>query len=85
MEFEDVFLWNLFTDSLCSGGWRGLKTKSEKNFDAKRHIRMCSELKLFYVAITRARIRLSIIESNESLVAQMAELLKQNTSLGKYH
>lgn len=79
MEFEDVFLWNFFTDSPCPGGWRGLKTKSE-NFGAKRHVGLCSELKHFYVGITRARIGLSIIESDESLAAQVAELLKQNAS-----
>lgn len=79
MEFEDVFLWDFFTDSPCPGGWRCLKTKPE-NFDAKRYAGMCSELKHFYVAITRARIRFSIIESDESLAAQVADLLKQNVS-----
>ncbi|KAL8732005.1 MAG: hypothetical protein Q9181_004094 [Wetmoreana brouardii] len=79
MEFEDVFLWNFFTDSPCPGGWRCLKTKPE-SFNAKRHAGMCSELKHFYVAITRARIRLSIIESDESLAAQVASILKQNAS-----
>ena len=79
MEFEDVFLWNFFTDSPCPGGWRCLKTKPE-NFDTKRHAGMCSELKHFYVATTRARIRLSIIESDESLAAQVANLLNQNAS-----
>ena len=79
MEFEDVFLWNFFTDSPCPSGWRCLKTMPG-NFDAKRHAGMCSELKHFYVAITRARIRFSIVESDESLAAQVADLLKQNTS-----
>ncbi|KAL9606788.1 MAG: hypothetical protein Q9179_000078 [Wetmoreana sp. 5 TL-2023] len=79
MEFEDVFLWNFFTDSPCPGGWRCLKTKPE-HLDAKRHAGMCSELKHFYVAITRARIRLSIIESDGSLAAQVANILDQNAS-----
>lgn len=79
MEFEDVFLWNFFTDSPCPNGWRCLRTKPEK-IEAKRHAGMCSELKHFYVAITRSRIRLSIIESNESLAAQVADLLKRNGS-----
>ena len=82
MEFEDVFLWNFFTDSPCPGGWRcldSLKTKSG-NFDSMKHAGMCSELKQFYVAITRARIRLSIIESEEALAAQVADLLKQDLS-----
>ncbi|KAI9674244.1 MAG: hypothetical protein M1829_003791 [Trizodia sp. TS-e1964] len=78
MEFDDVFLWNFFTDSPYPGGWRCLKTKLG-DFDAKRHAGMCSELKHFYVAITRARIRLSIIESEEFLAAQVADLLNQRT------
>ena len=82
MEFEDVFLWNFFTDSPCSGGWRYLDTfKGEsRKFDAAKHAGMCSELKNFYVAITRARIRLSIIEGEDTLAARVADLLKQNVS-----
>lgn len=82
MEFEDVFLWNFFTDSPCPGGWRCLDTLKIRsgNFDSKKHTAMCSELKQFYVAVTRARIRLSIIESEEALAAQVADLLKQDLS-----
>ena len=82
MEFEDVFLWNFFTDSPCPGGWRCLDTLKIKsgNFDSTKHAGMCSELKQFYVAITRARIRLSIIESEEALAARVADLLKQDMS-----
>ena len=75
MEFEDVFLWNFFSDSSCAGGWRCLQ-----KLDAKRYPGMCSELKHFYVAITRARIRLSIVESDEALAAQVADLLNRNGS-----
>ena len=39
---------------------------------------MCSELTQFYVAVTRARIRLSIIESEEALAARVADLPKHN-------
>lgn len=82
MEFEDVFLWNFFTDSPCPGGWRCLDTLKTKsgNFDSMKHAAMCSELKQFYVAVTRARIRLSIIESEEALAARVADLLKQDVS-----
>ena len=82
MEFEDVFLWNFFTDTLCPGGWRALCTlwTASGHFDAKKHTRMCSELKHLYVAITRARIRLSIVESEGSLAAQVAGVLKQDQS-----
>ncbi|ERF74595.1 hypothetical protein EPUS_00725 [Endocarpon pusillum Z07020] len=82
MEFEDVFLWNFFTDSPCPGGWRcldTLKTKSGK-FDSKKYAAMCSELKQFYVAVTRTRIRLSIIESEEILAVRVADLLKHDVS-----
>ena len=82
MEFEDVFLWNFFTDSPCPSGWRSLDTLKTKsgNFDYMKHAGMCSELKQFYVAITRTRIRLSIIESEEALAARVADLLKQDVS-----
>ena len=82
MEFEDVFLWNFFTDSPYPSGWRCLDTLKTKsgNFDSMKHAGMCSELKQFYVVITRARIRLSIIESEEALAAQVADLLKQDVS-----
>ena len=82
MEFEDVFLWNFFTNSPCPGGWRCLDTLKTRlgNFDSKKHAAMCSELKQFYVAVTRARIRLSIIESEDALAARVADLLKQDVS-----
>lgn len=82
MEFEDVFLWNFFTDSPCPGGWRCLDTlkTASGNFDAKKHAGMCSELKHFYVAITRARVRLSIIESEETSATRVAELLRHDES-----
>ena len=41
---------------------------------------MCSELKHLYVAITGARIRLSVIESEDSLAARVADVLKQDHS-----
>ena len=83
MEFEDVFLWNFFTDSPYPSGWRCLDTLKTKsgNFDSMKHAGMCSELKQFYVIITRARIHLSIIESEEALAAQVADLLKQDVLL----
>jgi len=82
MEFEDVFLWKFFTDSPYPSGWRCLDTLKTKsgNFDSTKHAGMCSELKQFYVVITRARIRLSIIESEEVLAARVADLLKQDVS-----
>lgn len=82
MEFDDVLLWNFFTDSPCPGGWRcldALKIKSG-DFDSKKYAAMCSELKQFYVAVTRARIRFSIIESQDELAARVADILTHDAS-----
>ena len=82
MEFEDVLLCNFFTDSPCPGGWRCLDSLKNKsgNFDPMKHAAMCSELKIFYVAVTRARIRLSIIESEDTLAARVVDVLMQDVS-----
>ena len=82
MEFEDVFLWNFFTDSPCPGGWRCLDALQRNlgEFDVKKYAGMCSELKHFYVAITRARYRLSIVESEATISAQVAEFLTHDLS-----
>ena len=82
MEFEDVILWDFFTTSPYAGGWRCLDALTSKsgNFDNKKHAGMCSELKHFYVAITRARIRLSIIETEEGLATGVAESLRRSES-----
>lgn len=79
MKFENVCLWNFFINSFYFNDWRGLKIKP-KNFDFKKHVRMCFEFKQFYVVIIWVRIRLSIIENDESLTAQMADLLKHKMS-----
>ena len=82
MEFEDVLLWDFFTNTEYSSGWRAiqhLKTDA-RNFDAKAHAGMCLELKTFYVAVTRARLRLFILESETELSAHMLKALNEIAS-----
>lgn len=65
MEFDDVILWNFFSECPDEAGVRSLDTlKSEPTtFDSRKYAGMCSELKHLYVAITRARVQLFIMES----------------------
>jgi ATP-dependent exoDNAse (exonuclease V) beta subunit len=86
MEFGDVLLWNFFTDSPCPGGWRcldALKINSG-DFDSKKYAAMCSELKQFYVAVTRARIRLSIIKSQDELAARSSRYTYPHKTLHRH-
>ena len=76
MEFEDVILWDFFTASHCAAAWRSagvLKSKPE-SADTRKHASMCMELKLFYVAVTRARVRLSFMETEKELAGQVAAI-----------
>ncbi|KAH0545413.1 hypothetical protein FGG08_000554 [Glutinoglossum americanum] len=70
MEFDDVLLYNFFTESSCPSSLRCLGSlvglTGGTVFDARKHIVLCSELKHLYVAVTRARITLSLIESERS-------------------
>ena len=83
MEFDDVILWDFFT-ALGSENPAGLRIlrelskDSDCTFDARKHARMCSELKHLYVAITRARIKLLVVESLETVVAPAIELLTRD-------
>ncbi|OCL09185.1 hypothetical protein AOQ84DRAFT_221144 [Glonium stellatum] len=81
MEFDDVILWDFFTGCRCPASVRclgALVKGAAGDFDAKKHAALCSDLKHLYVAITRARIQLSIIESSESAVAPVVKLLTQD-------
>ena len=77
MEFDDVILWNFFTECPDEAGIRSLETlnKEPERFDSKRHGGMCSELKHFYVAITRARFQLFIMESSEPTATMVLKFL----------
>ncbi|KAL5518531.1 hypothetical protein ACEPAH_213 [Sanghuangporus vaninii] len=75
LEFDDVLLYNFFEDSSCvASQWRVilnfLATGEESSiavprFDDLRHAGICTELKFLYVAITRARKNLWIIDRSE--------------------
>ncbi|KAI1785405.1 hypothetical protein LXA43DRAFT_132191 [Ganoderma leucocontextum] len=70
LEFNDVFLWHFFENSEPSERewqsvcelFRGNPMQSHKTMDQYRNV--CRELKALYVAITRARNRLYIIEDS---------------------
>ena len=77
MEFDDVILWNFFTDCLDQAGLRSLEVlKNEPaKFDPRKHGGMCLELKNLYVAVTRARNQLFVVESSETTAASVLKLL----------
>ena len=87
MEFDDVILWNFFTECPNQAGVRSLETlqKEPSMFDPRRHGSMCSELKNLYVAITRARVQLFIMESSETTAATVLKFLSDNTSRSIVH
>ncbi|KAH0558796.1 hypothetical protein GP486_004564 [Trichoglossum hirsutum] len=104
MEFDDVLLYNFFSESSCPSSLRHLGTlvgaTEGSVFDSKKHMVLCPELKVFdllsfpvflrdanlatkhlYVAVTRARIQLSIIESRkDGCVSEAIRVFTQNTS-----
>ena len=82
MEFDDVILWNLFTECPDQAGVRSLEIlkKEPAMFDTRKHSGMCSELKHLYVAITRARVQLFIVESSETIAASVLKLLGTDSS-----
>ena len=69
MEFEDVLLYNFFKDSNSSySKWRLLvndNATSYHGFDEKRDNDLCTELKALYVAVTRAKCQLVMIDESE--------------------
>ncbi|PKK63431.1 hypothetical protein RhiirC2_855013 [Rhizophagus irregularis] len=70
MEFNDVLIYNFFTDSPACRKWRVIDSISSKNskgvqtFSYEKHYILSSELKNLYVAVTRARQRLWICDEN---------------------
>ncbi|CAG8502109.1 4772_t:CDS:10 [Ambispora gerdemannii] len=74
MEFNDVLLYNFFTDSPGGQKWRlilsALDNQSERvpKFSHEKHYMLSSELKHLYVAVTRARRHIWIFdEKNERI------------------
>ncbi|KAH9971205.1 hypothetical protein BGW80DRAFT_1322645 [Lactifluus volemus] len=76
LEFNDVLLYDFFDDSTVDvAQWRVIlnainRTRREKipapTFDENRHASVCAELKFLYVAITRARKNLWIVDRSET-------------------
>ncbi|KAF9647525.1 hypothetical protein BDM02DRAFT_3187952 [Thelephora ganbajun] len=75
LEFNDVLLYNFFEDSTATlSQWRLVLNDVEQKdhdygvpvFDETRHASICSELKFLYVAITRAKKNLWIMDSSET-------------------
>ena len=82
MEFDDVILWNFFSECPDQAGVRSLEILKNESvmFDPRRHGGMCSELKHLYVAITRARVQLFIMESSETTAITVLKFLSEDTS-----
>ncbi|KAF8241597.1 hypothetical protein K440DRAFT_665246 [Wilcoxina mikolae CBS 423.85] len=85
MEFEDVFLYNFFSTSPCVSDFRVLVKLLEQYHSSDSvhdqttnlqdiNITMCSELKHLYVAVTRAKARLWIIENETDVVLPIINL-----------
>ncbi|KAL8730126.1 MAG: hypothetical protein Q9181_004774 [Wetmoreana brouardii] len=67
MEFNDVILFDFFSTCSDAGGLRRLPAlvgDDTRKFDPRTHVAMCTELKKLYVAVTRARKRLFIMETS---------------------
>lgn len=76
LEFNDVLLYNFFEDSSADlSSWRvvlnGLSDRHRQlmeaapTFDSIRHAKICTELKFLYVAITRARKNMWIVDRSQ--------------------
>ncbi|KAL8777340.1 MAG: hypothetical protein Q9213_007903 [Squamulea squamosa] len=66
MEFDDVILYDFFSSCPEPDGWRSLPVVFDAeagDYDSKRYAAMCTELKQLYVAVTRARTKLFVIET----------------------
>ncbi|KAF8431998.1 hypothetical protein BGX38DRAFT_1277007 [Terfezia claveryi] len=79
LEFEDVILYNFFSDSM----WDNIRLPtlelllakdSAVRLDKTRYAGLCSELKHLYVAVTRARKNLWMVEHNKASVQNIVML-----------
>ncbi|KAF3314752.1 hypothetical protein TWF173_004562 [Orbilia oligospora] len=76
MEFQDVFLFDFFSGSSCTTAFRALSNSQTTgaHLDDARYPELCIELKNLYVAITRSREMLYIIESDVTAVQPLQEM-----------
>lgn len=79
MEFDDVILWDFFSNCPNETGVRNLgallKPETASGY-AREHTEMCSELKTLYVAVTRARVQLYLIESSSKIMQPVIDLIQ---------
>ncbi|KAF8533500.1 hypothetical protein BDD12DRAFT_898763 [Trichophaea hybrida] len=81
MEFDDVFLLDFFSSTPTPSGIRCLKDiliPGSQKSEIERNALLCSELKHLYVAITRPRIQLWILESAPEAAEPIVKLLTEN-------
>lgn len=93
LEFNDVLLYNFFSDSVVQAEWRVIlnavqgKSRSQlyaPAFDELRHLGVSSELKFLYVGLTRARNRLWIWDSSlavEPMKVQISDAVRYGLTL----
>ncbi|KAK6352318.1 hypothetical protein TWF730_009148 [Orbilia blumenaviensis] len=76
MEFQDVFLFDFFSGSSCQSAFRALARSqvTGSHLDDTKYPELCIELKNLYVAVTRSRERLYILESSGSAVQPMHDM-----------
>ncbi|KAF8420242.1 hypothetical protein EV426DRAFT_566796 [Tirmania nivea] len=77
MEFEDVVLLNFFSSGGYTNSYRSLEKLIDRNFgefDRKKHSILCAELKTLYVAVTRCRANLRIVEENKNIAEIIVDL-----------
>ena len=84
MEFDDVIIWNFFSNTPDAVGWRSLSDFIHGKipfFNTAKHAVLCSELKNLYVAITRARVRVLFIETTEDAAEPFVKLVNKDSAL----
>ncbi|KAF3260640.1 hypothetical protein TWF192_009921 [Orbilia oligospora] len=76
MEFQDVFLFDFFSGSGCQAAFRALANSQVVGgrVDDGKYPELCIELKNLYVAITRSREMLYIIESDSGAAQPIRDM-----------
>ncbi|CAG8532736.1 4901_t:CDS:10 [Ambispora leptoticha] len=84
MEFNDVLLYNFFTDSPGGLKWRvilsalGNQSEGVQTFSHEKHYILSSELKHLYVAVTRARQHIWIFDENDQYIEPICKYWERN-------
>ncbi|KAF3926117.1 hypothetical protein ABW21_db0204796 [Orbilia brochopaga] len=83
MEFQDVFLFDFFSTSPCQTSFRSLANSQldGSRFDDTHHLDLCIELKSLYVAVTRPREMLYIIENDTAAVKPIVDMWASRSSV----